>query len=154
MKWTKQDKRIVGDMILLLVGIIPLVVTQAMPLWFLLFTFVAYGLEIICLIDIFLAIENKPFPTFKKLRKNQTAIIYHWAIGGITIIFMGFIWMIISYPMDLLYQFDIENYPFPITVQNNVTLIHTLTTWFLFFVIIGVGIYVLVNSFRQPNEGY
>lgn len=154
MKLTKQDKRIVEDMILIIVGVIPLVVTQAMPLWFLLFTFVAYGLEMIALIDIFLAIENKPFPQFKKLRRNQTAIIYHWAIGGITIIFMGFIWMMISYPMDLLYEFDTLNYPFPMQVQSTVTLLHTLTSWFLFFVLIGVGIYVLVNSFRQPNEGY
>jgi len=155
MKFTKQETRIIEDLILLLIGFIIFGCTFIIDSYLGIFLFIlGLSFPIIGAVDILLAFNNKPFPTFKRFRKNNKGVVWIWAMAISTLIMAAIVFFIATYPLDLIIQLITEDngFHFSGVMGACFDLCRQIVMWLLGFCVFGVILWMLVNANRRGGN--
>lgn len=95
----------------------------------------------------------------KKLKSNESAVIWVWVTAALTIGLFSIVWWAISYPLFVIIDTYNTIFTTPEEIAPMVSLLYRMIVWFGGIIIFGVIIWALVSSYQgqhtaQPVSPY
>lgn len=83
---------------------------------------------------------------------DKRGAMWIWAVCLLTIVTMSFLWFAVGWPTTMVISKVESQYTFPSEVTVAISFIKTLLAWFLILMLLGLLLWVSVNSQRKGDD--
>jgi hypothetical protein len=90
----------------------------------------------------------------RSLRKNQSGVIWIWAICLLAIVLYSICWFSLGWPLYMVIDTVEASYTFPAQATNTINLMRLVIAWHPIFFIFGMLLWAFVNSQRREEVTY
>jgi hypothetical protein len=146
-------KRVVFDLVLVVVGLTLLAGSNLAGLNGLFLMFIGSAVSALMLYDLYAEITGfkltSMLKVFSRFRKDNCAIAWVWGVAFLAILFCPFIYWVIGWPFDIVAEYIFGLYTFTGTMAVAWDAVRFLISYLLAFCLLASVVWALVNARSQ-----